>query len=51
MAADIVPLDKATGDGKSPGGGLAVMAWAVAVLILLALCWVGFRKSKRTHLD
>jgi hypothetical protein len=51
VAAAIGPLDQSAGDGKSASSGQGAMAWVVGILVVLALCWVGFRKSKRTHLD
>ena len=51
VAAAVGPLDQVGGDGKPAQGGQSALAWVVVILIVLALCWVGFRKSKRTHLD
>ena len=51
VAATVGPLDQVAADSKAGQGGPSVVAWVGAVLIVLALCWVGFRKSKRTHLD
>ena len=51
VAAAIVPLDQVVGEGKAAQGGQSALPWVVAVLLVLALCWVGFRKCKRTHLD
>jgi len=50
--AELIPLNKAPSESSiGQQAGLVTLTWAVAVVIMLGLLLVGFRKSKRTHLD
>lgn len=53
QVADVLPLDKAaeTGEKATSGAGFLALSWALAIVLSLCLVAVGFKKSKRTHLD
>jgi hypothetical protein len=50
--AEMVPLEQPSGDaGIAQQAGQVTFTWVVAVMILVGLLLIGFKKSKRTHLD
>lgn len=52
VLAELVDLERPTADAKlTEQAGTVTLVWVLGVLVILAVCVIAFRKSKRTHLD
>jgi len=51
QAAQVVELMKGGGDSVAGSAGRLTLTWLLGVALLVGVVMVGFKKSKRTHLD